>query len=155
MKTYQNYDIPEHFKSDDCFQPYSLPIKENKVRLTTKNTYKKQTMENVMSLFSKYMTRIYKKEKKEKILLSELNRLELISIESKEIHNNDIIKVKTDMHNLQLHKIETIKQDIVVALDKNEKRYMLNMKTTFLNFPDNDENDFMTHLVDMLLLSNF
>ena len=109
-------------------------------------------MENVMSLFSKYMTRIYKKEK---ILLSELNRLELISIESKEIHNNDVIKVKTDMHNLQLHKIETIKQDIVVALDKNEKRYMLKMKTTFLNFPDNDENDFMTHLVDMLLLSNF
>ena len=42
------YYIPEHFTSDDCFEPYSLPIKNNnKIRLTT-NTYpSKQTMTKI------------------------------------------------------------------------------------------------------------
>ena len=134
-----------------------MPIKNNhKIRLTIDTCPSKQTMQKIMHLFSKYMVKIYKEET---LLLSELNRFELIGIESTDglynnhNYNDDIIKkINTNLHNLQVRKIEIIQQYIVVELDKNERIYLLNTNISFINFPDDNERDFMTNLVYMWII---
>ena len=162
----KHYNIPEYFKDEKYSKPYSLSKEMNKPHKfnfcvhssTSKSssssteTVPRETILKVMSIFSKKVAKI---NKREKILLEELDTHESDSLDTKKRRGCDAIKtLRIEIQKLQDQKVNLIKRGVVSKLEPNEKKEIMNMNISFMNFPDEYELDFMTNLVDILLNDN-
>ncbi len=156
------YDIPEHFKNDNWCEPYSFKSmkhsEDKSLKFYIGNASTISTT-NIMHLFSKKIHELNKQEKK---LRGKIETFELECFSRLKPKQNNTLQslhgiietLKADIHKIQIQKIEYIKKHVIPKLKPDEIQYVMNLNISFLNFPDDDEIEFMLHLQDILFEIN-